>query len=88
MSTPGAQFRVVLVDGRIVRMTPRLRSTKHGEAYAVSRAGVVLWGRSPREAVLRACEQDRLAVVEIRGPGELTTAEQLEAARAAREVVA
>lgn len=44
--------------------------------------------RDARRAVANVALNAGIAIAEIRAPGERTTAEQLEAARAAREVVA
>lgn len=71
-------FRVVLESGEVRRVIVTTVSDELGEAYF---AGLSDGYTMPERAVAAWCTSMMLRVREIRGPGELTTAEQVEAMR-------
>jgi hypothetical protein len=72
-------FRAVLVDGTVVSLAVHW-SRRFGGTWTVEGAG---YHEEPRLAAVTACRARGLALAELRGPGEATTAELLDLMKAA-----
>ena len=89
MSHPPQSWRVVINRGCDHTLTAWVRPA--GDEYrAMDQGGAWCRGASPRHAVVALAARKGWDVVEIRGPGEATTAEQVErmAAVACEEIAA
>jgi hypothetical protein len=74
-------WRVVVEGGEIREVPVEDSAPTWGLWYAVRANGEACGGRTPRHAVTTLCAAEGWPVVEIRGPGEATTAEAVEAER-------